>query len=234
MLLRLSGKKTKVDILDNFDEEVELDDIPLYMDEESGDELYLFSDILKADEIRIAKKYGISTYNIFELVLLYADVNQRREGIKQKFRFNKMLFYLDKELQKEYGEDSLVFDKMGVARAGPIPVHLKDDINELKSKKLIDIRVVKDGNTVKGSKENWEKFKNRGSIECLLTKRGRKLAKNIWYELDPEIREITIDIKQKLLFLDTEELKRKVHEEYPEYRKDYSQNDTETFEEFLM
>ncbi|KKM62434.1 hypothetical protein LCGC14_1521760, partial [marine sediment metagenome] len=31
MLLRLSGKKTKVDILDNFDEEVELDDIPLYM-----------------------------------------------------------------------------------------------------------------------------------------------------------------------------------------------------------
>lgn len=35
------------------------------------------------------------------------------------------------------------------------------------------------------------------------------------------------------MYIDTEVLKEKVHKEYPEYRKNYSEVDKESFEEFL-
>jgi len=42
-----------------------------------------------------------------------------------------MLFYVWKKLEEEYGEDVIIFDEMVAARAGPIPIHLGDDIKEL-------------------------------------------------------------------------------------------------------
>lgn len=60
-----------------------------------------------------------------------ADVKQRKNIIKEKSRFNKMLFYVWKKLEEEYGEDVIIFDEMVAARAGPIPIHLGDDIKEL-------------------------------------------------------------------------------------------------------
>lgn len=232
-MLTLTGEKKNIEVLDGNNKRAELEDIPLYIEEETGEELYLFSDLIKADERRIAKKYRISEYNIFELALLYADVKQRKKAIRQKFRFNKMLFYIDKKLEEEYGKDSLIFDKMGQARAGPIPIHLGDDIKDLNEKKYIEIYLVKDGKKIAGSKENWEKLKNTASIECILTRKGHRLAKEIWQELDIRMKEIIIEVKEDLMYIDTEILKQKVHSEYPEYKKNYIDNDKETFEKFL-
>jgi len=232
-MLKLSGEKTNIEVLDGNNKRAELEDIPLYIEEETGEELYLFSDLIKADERRIAKKYSISEYNIFELVLLYADVRQRKNAIRQKFRFNKMLFYIWKKLEEEYGEDSLIFDKMGEARAGPIPIHLFDDIKDLNEKKYIEIYLVKDGKKIAGSKENWEKFKSTASIECILTRKGHRLAQELWKELDERMREIIVEVKEDLMYIDTELLMEKVHKEYPQYRKNYIEPDKETFEEFL-
>ncbi|MCP6718617.1 MAG: hypothetical protein KJI71_00110 [Patescibacteria group bacterium] len=233
-MLTLTGEKTSIKVLDVKNKKAELEDIPLYREEDTGDELYLFSDLIKADERRIAKKYGISEYNIFELALLYADVKQRKKAIRQKFRFNKMLFYIEKKFEEEYGEDSFLFDEMGAARAGPIPVHLGEDIKDLNEKKYIEIYLVRDGKKISGSKENWEKFKHTASIECILTRKGHRLAKEIWEELDIRMKEIIVEVKEDLMYIDTELLMQKVHDEYPEYRKNYTENDKETFEEFLM
>jgi len=236
MILKSTDKKTLVKALDNNYASVILEDVPIYIMEDTGEELVTLADVIKADERRMAKKYDINIYNIFELALLFAPVYQKKNAIRQKFRFNKMLFYVWKDLQKEYGENTLIFDKMGVARAGPVPIHLKDDIKELQKKDLIDIYLVKDGKKIPGSRKEWEELKDKkiASIECALTKEGLKLARNIWVDLDPEMKEIILDVKKELFYLDTEVLKDKVHEEYPEYKKDYTKNDTESFEEFLI
>ena len=90
MTLKLTNKK--IDI--KMDKEKVLEDIPLYEYEGLGDRV-LFSDLFKAEEKRIAKKHGINVYNIFELALLYADVKQRKNAIRQKFRFNKKYLAID-------------------------------------------------------------------------------------------------------------------------------------------
>jgi len=233
IILKKTDRTTAVKALDNQYNKIKLEDVPIYIEESTGEELVMFADVLKSDEQRIAKKYGIGEYNIFEIALLYADVKQRKMGIRQKFRFNKMLFYLKKRLEEEYGEDVLIFDEMGIARAGPIPIHLKEDIKQLKKEEIIEISIIKDGKRIPGSKENWEKYKSQGSIECILTKKGEEIAQLIWRDLDPEMREIIVSVKEDLFYMDTETLKNKVHREYPEYKKNYTENDNETFVDYL-
>lgn len=235
-LLRNTEKTTEVNILDNKHKEVVLKNVPVYIEEDTGDEVFTFGDILKADQQRIVKKYGIKEYNVFELALLFADVKQRRNAIRQKFRFNKMLFYVQKRLEEEFGKETLIFDKMGSARAGPVPVHLKEDIKDLKARELIEIYLIKDNKKVPGSKDTWEKLKDKlqASIECSLTKKGEKLAKKLWNDLDDYMKRIILNVKIELMYLDTEKLKEKVHKEFPEYKMNYTENDTETFEEFLI
>lgn len=235
-ILSNTEKEIRVKILDNQNKKVILKNVHVYIEKDTGDEVITFGDILRADQRRIARKYCISEYNIFELALLYADVKQKRNAIRQKFRFNKMLFYVWKGLEEEYGEKAIVFDDMIAQRAGPIPVHLKDDIKELKNKELIEIYLVKDNNKVPGSKETWEELKDKlqASIECNLTVKGEKLAKKIWLDLDDETRKIILKAKTKLMYLDTEKLKEKVHKEFPEYKRDYTKNDTETWEKLLV
>ena len=151
--------------------------------------------------------------------------NQKRNAIRQKFRFNKMLFYIKKKLDEEFGEDVFIFDKMGTARAGPIPIHLGEDIKQLQTDGLIDIYLVRDNKKIPKSKKNWEIIKGKAgaSIECNLIKKGEILAK-----------EIMLDVKRELLYIDTQELKKKIHSEYPEYKMNYIENDNETFKPYLV
>ena len=228
MILKITERKTNVETLDNRNNEIILEDVPIYIEEESGEELVTLADIIRADEQRIAKKYNIDIYNIFELALLYADVKQRGKNIRQQFRFNKMLFYISKKLNEEYGENILIFDEMKKEKNGPIPIHLKEDMKKLQQEGIFDVYLVKKGAKIPGSKKDWD-TKKWISIECTLTNKGEDLAKKIWSELDPEMREIILEVKEKLNYMKTGKLKKKVHKEYPEYRKIYIQNDKESF-----
>ena len=228
MILKLTEKKTSIETLDNQNKEILLEDVPIYIEEETGEELVSFTDVLRADERRIAKKYNVDIYNIFELGLLYADVRQRGKSIRQQFRFNKMLFYVGKRLEEEYGEDILIFDEMKKREDGPIPIHLKEDMKKFQQEGIFDVYLVKKGKKIPGSKEDWD-TKKWISIECTLTNKGEDLAKKIWSELDPEMREIILEVKEKLYYMKTGKLRKKVHKEYPEYRKIYTQEDKETF-----
>lgn len=232
MMLKLTEKKTNVETLDNQNNEILLEDVPIYVKEDTGEELVTLADVIKADERRIAKKYNIEIYNIFELALLYADVKQRGKSIRQQFRFNKMLFYIGKKLEEEYGENVLIFDEMKKAPNGPIPIHLKEDMKKLQQEGIFDVYLIKKGKKIPGSRNDWDSGRWI-SIECTLTNKGEDLAQKIWSEIDPEMREIILDVKEKLYYMKTGKLKKKVHKEYPEYKKSYIQNDTETFDYLL-
>lgn len=235
MILNITDKKLNIESLDNQNKKVLLENIQVYVEEGTDDEYITLGDMLCANEKRIAKNYNITEFNIFELALLYADVNQKTKSIKQKFRFNKMLFYIGKELENIYGTNTLIFDEMVAARSGPIPLHLKEDIERLQQDGIIDIFLEKNGKKVPGSKQDWLKMKGpeSGSIVCALTKKGEEIAKGIWKDLDLEIKDVIVKVKQKLFYTDTEVLREKVHEEYPEYKKTYVENDIETFEYFM-
>lgn len=125
---------------------------------------------------------------------------------------------------------------MPVQISGPIPIHLGKDIKKLQTDGLIDVYLVKDNKKIPGSKENWAQIKGKAgaSIECALTEKGEKVVRKIWDDLDIEIRQIILDVKRDLFYMDTKELKEKVHSEYPEYKKIYVENDIETFEPYLI
>lgn len=231
-MLKPSGNNIKIEILDNDYKEVELEEIPLYMEEESDEEIFLFSDVLTTNQKRIAKKFNLSVYNIFELALLYADVRQRKKSIRQQFRFNKMLFYIGKKLEEEYGDNVLIFDGVKKAPNGPIPIHLKEDMKKFQQEGILDVYLTKKGKKIPGSKEDWD-TKKWISIECTLTNKGEDLAKKIWSELDLEMREIIIEVKKELYYMKTGKIKRKVHKEYPKYREIYIQDDEESFDYLL-
>ena len=231
---------TYVRTKDNSNKVVVLEEIPIYIDKEKENKVITLADVIKANQKRIAKKFGISVYNIFELALLYADVKQRSKVINQKFRFNKMLFYIWKEIEKVYGENSIIFDKMWVGQEGPIPANLLSDLIQFQNNEIAQIFLIEEGKKIADSKKNWEEIKKtkkeegiRVSLACGLTRKGEELSKKIWTELDPEIREITLKVKENLYFMKTKEIKNLVHKEYPEYRKFYTREDKETFN-FLM
>ncbi|MEX2682421.1 MAG: hypothetical protein Q6373_012540, partial [Candidatus Sigynarchaeota archaeon] len=204
-------------------------DIPIYEDEETREEFFTLADFLRAEQKRVARKHGITVFNTFELLTLYADVKSKIKGIKQKFRFNKIMFYIGKRLEKEFGEGTLIFDEMCKARAGPVPRHLGEDMALLEAKGLVKIHVDRDGKKIPGSEKEWRKLiKNKvGACVVELTPAGEDLARSIWAEADEDILDIIYKVKRDLIYLDTEQLKEKVHKEYPEWKKDYVENDTE-------
>lgn len=90
------------------------------------------------------------------------------------------------------------------------------------------------GKKISGNKENWEQIKSTASIEYILTRKGHKLAQNLWKELDERMKEVIVEVKEELMYIDNELSMKKVHEEYPEYRMNYTEPYKETFEEFLI
>lgn len=230
MVMKLTDETTRVEL----SEGKALDGIPLY--QYQGNERVKFSDLIKAEERWIAEKNNISIFNIFELALLYADVKQKRNAIREKYRFNKMLFYIWKKLEEEFGEDVFIFDKMVAARAGPIPASLTEDIKNLEARKLLEIYLVKDGKILPGSRKNWQaiKGKAKAGIECNLTKEGLNVARNVWRDLDPELHEIILAVKKEINYMDRNKIKTKVHKDYPMYKKNYIKEDKDSFEKFLL
>ncbi len=240
MILISTENKTVIRSRDNNNEIVILRDIPIYRDIETGRDLITLNDVIKAEQLRVAKKFNIDVFNIYELSLLYADVRQRGKIIKEKYRFNKMLFYLWKELEDLYGENVLIFDNMVSADQGPIPAHLENDLISLQNQDLIDVFLLEKAKKIPESKSKWKQLKKkkeskgiRPALACGFTNKGEELAKAIWVDLDSEIRETILKVKEKFYFMKTKDIKKKVHKEFPEYRNTYSKEDRETFK-FLM
>ncbi|MDP2767900.1 MAG: hypothetical protein Q8O41_10725 [Candidatus Methanoperedens sp.] len=220
--LREGGKKmaeikewtstvTDVDSVDWKGREITLRDVPA---EQSGKEIRVrLDDIMKAEQQYLAGEYGLRPTHIRELLLLYAPGKFIKTGyIEQKFRFNKMLFHEWKKLEKNGYGDSYIFDEFVSARAGPVPVNLKEDLKGLEAQSFI--------------KAKWAERPGESS-KFELTQHGKEIAKSLWDNTPTNIRDTIIQTKEELFLVDAEQLKDRFHKEYPEYKKEYIEPDTE-------
>src|SRR2546425_31687 len=101
--------------------------------------------IVEADEVvqeeqkLTAARLGLSPREANILLFLYAPGPRFTENgyIEEKYRFNKMLFKLWKELDKEGLGQSFLHDGFRADRRGPVPENLGEDSKALEAKGLV-------------------------------------------------------------------------------------------------
>lgn len=205
--------KVVVESVDWEGREIVLDQVPAEFNKEKNLTRVDIDEVIKAEQKFIAKENGLDPRELQVLWLIHADSRFFKSGyIEQKFRFNKMLFYLWKRMDKEGYENAFIHDEFKSARAGPIPIHLGEFLRDLEKKDIIKVR--------------WAKRPGE-SLKCQLTKLGEKIAKSIWNKTPTDIKGITRKTKEELFLIDATQLKKKVHKEYPEYKRTYTELDRE-------
>lgn len=174
------------------------------------------SEVAKAEMQMIAQEHCLESRDVALLLMLYAKPGLFKEGeVHYKYHLNKMLFYQWMNTEKEFG-DSLPHDSFRAADKGPIPVNLWDDLKRFEKHGLIELKF-----------DRWGKTKAEASLKTILTQSGLKLADELWKKVDPEIRKITLETKEEIFPLDPETVMKKVHKEFPEYKKTYVEPDLE-------
>ena len=215
MMVNSNWVNTKEDIVSvNWKgEEIILKNVPVEKNAKTGLVRVDVDEILKAEQKLIAQQQNLEPIAIPELLFLFADTRFFKGGeIKEKYKFNKMLFYFWKNLEKQGFGDSYIIDDFVSGRAGPIPKNLKDSMIELEKKGLVKIC--------------WSDNIKKPST-FTLTSKGFEVSKDIWTQTPDLVKKMVIEVKQDLALLDPTALKEKVHREFPEYRKTYIEVDAE-------
>lgn len=167
--------------------------------------------VVKTRLDEIAFSHGIKPRESMLLLLMYAPLGNFQGGfVFRKYNLNKMLFYQWKELEKIGLGNSFEKYTFKADKRGPVPAELRDDLENLVQKKLIE----------KTGGQN-------STLHAKLTPVGEGLAKKVWNEFDMEYQEISKKVKDKILPLDPGHLKEIVHSEYPEYKVKYTELDSE-------
>jgi DNA-binding PadR family transcriptional regulator len=169
-------------------------------------------------EIRdIASRHGLIPRDVALLLMLLAKPGPFKEGeVIYKYHLNKLLFYQWKELEMTGYHDALPRDEFEAYPRGPVPKNLADDLKRLQEKGLIETR-----------RKQWGKSEIQASVRTVLTDNGLKVAKEVWEEVPDPVKLITLKVKERIFPLDPATVRDRVHREYPEYRKTYTQLDEE-------
>jgi DNA-binding PadR family transcriptional regulator len=195
-------------------EEITLKNVPVEKNCKTGLVRVDIDEILKAEQKLIAEQQNLDQpIAIPELLFLFADTRYFKGGeIKEKYKFNKMLFYLRERLKELGFGDSYIIDEFVSGRAGPIPKHLKESMIELEKKGFVKI--------------SWSDNIKKPTV-FTLTDRGIEVSKAIWEQIPDLVKKTIIQVKEDIALLDPTALKEKVHKEFPEYRKTYTELDAE-------
>lgn len=205
--------KEDVQSVDLQGREITLKGVPALKDSKTGAVRVQLEDVSKAEQEFLAREKGIDPLDVHPLLLLYASSKFFEAGyINQAFRFYKMLFSLWKELEKKSYGDSYIYDEFKCARAGPVPAHLKERLVDLEKKGVVEVK--------------WSKSPGK-STECKLTGRGFDIAKSLWDNTPDDVKMTVLKVKEDLFLVDATQIKEKIHKLYPEYKKCYTEVDTE-------
>jgi DNA-binding MarR family transcriptional regulator len=90
---------------------------------------------------------------------------------------------------------------------------LDEDLERLEKKGLVKVR-----------SEQTEYGKSK---RIILTREGTKIADEIWNALPDPYKEIAIKVKERIHPLSPDRVRQLVHNEYPEYKNTYVENDIE-------
>jgi len=195
-------------------EEITLKNVPVEKNAQTGLVRVDVDEILKAEQKLMAEQQNLNRpIAIPELLFLFADTRFFKGGeIKEKYKFNKMLFYLWKKLEEQGFGDSYIIDEFASGRAGPIPIHLKESMKELEKKGLVKIA--------------WSDNIKKPTV-FTLTSKGIDISKAIWEQIPDLVKKTIIQVKEEIALLDPTALKEKVHKEFPEYRRTYTELDAD-------
>jgi hypothetical protein len=127
-----------------------------------------------------------------------------------------MLFYQWKELEKEGLGEAFDHDHFIAKERGPIPEHLEEDIKRLERKGLVKVSLVQ-----------WGKSKEQCSKTTELTEKGLAVAEKICTKVAKPFLEVSLKVKEELFPLNPLTIRNKVHRDYSEYRKTYTEIDAE-------
>jgi DNA-binding PadR family transcriptional regulator len=195
-------------------EPIQLSDVKAIKNVVTGEVLVHPSEIAKAEVRQIAECFNLQPRDVATLLMIQAKPGYFKEGeVFYKYHLQKLLFYLWKTLDKcGYGE-SLPVDHFVAAKNGPKPENLDADLQKLVEKKLITIK-----------KEKWD---NKESKRITLTPEGATTAEAIWKVLPDPYKEVAIKVKERIHPLTPDRVRHLVHNEYPEYKNTYTENDIE-------
>lgn len=132
--------------------------------------------------------------------------------VSRKYSLNKMLFYQWKRLEEQGLGESFPHDEFVADRKGPVPKHIDDDLERLSAAGLVSI----DKPTGRDHKP-WI---------INLTPEGQRVANTILMRSEPWFKQVTTEVKTDIFPLDPERLRRRVHTEYPEYKRKYVEVDS--------
>jgi len=171
-------------------------------------------EVAQAEVRQIAECLGILPQDVGILLMILAKPGYFKEGeVLYKYHLQKLLFYLSKFIDANGYENTLPMDKFKAAKNGPVPEHLDEDLQRLEEKKLIKVQC--------------EESEYGKSKRIILTREGTKVAEELWNALPDPYKEIAIKVKERIHPLSPERVRHLVHNEYPEYKNTYVENDIE-------
>lgn len=171
-------------------------------------------EVAKAEIREIARKFDLEPRDVGFFLMILAKPGPFLEGeVLYKYHLQKLLFYLWKGLGKHGYADSLPRDEFIAAENGPVPENMKDDLQRLETLGLLTTKP-----------EKWDEYT---SMRIILTDKGTHLSKRLWEEVPVPYKHVALEVKEKIYPLDPETVRRRVHEEYPEYKDSYVKNDIE-------
>jgi hypothetical protein len=172
-------------------------------------------DVIQAEQRWIAGELGLTPREANILLMLYAPGPRFTEPgyVEEKYRFNKLLFSVWKELEKEGLGQSFLHDSFRAERRGPVPDNLETDSKSLETKGFTKVR--------------WGGKKAKTSFRWDLTAEGWNRAKQLYNQTPQAMRDAVSRAKNGLFLLDSTQMMHKIHELYPEYKKAYRERDEE-------
>jgi hypothetical protein len=174
-------------------------------------------DVAQAEIRQIAGKHGLIPRDVALFLIWYAKPGNFEGGeVLYKYHLNKMLFYQWKELEKQNFKETLPHDEFISARNGPVPKNINEDLDRLEKMGV-----------VRSQYKKWGEGETQRSRRTMLTDEGLKIAMQLWNEVPEPFKKVSLKVKEQLFALDPATVRKKVHREYPEYRKTYLEPDME-------
>lgn len=207
-------EETSIDTVNWKGEPIHLTGVKALKSSKTGEvRIYPF-DMVKAEVKQIADYLEITPDDVGTLLMILAKPGYFKEGeVLYKYHLQKLLFYLWKSIDANGYENTFPLDKFKAAKNGPVPEHLDQDLERLEKKDLIKIRC-----------EQTEYGKSK---RIILTREGTKIADEVWKALPDPYKEIAIKVKERIHPLSPDRVRQLVHNEYPEYKNTYVENDIE-------
>lgn len=209
--------ETRIDIdtVDWRGNPIHLKGVPAIKNAKTGKVRVYPSEVAKAEIKMLAEQQSLEPRDVALLAILYVKPGPFKEGeVHYKYHLNKMLFYLWKNMEKEHLGETYPRHEFVPARRGPIPKNLTNDLKRLEKKGIISLSWYK-----------WGKDPKQASLITELTPSGLAIAEKLWNQIFGPFREITLKTKEQIFPLDPKTIQKKVHREFPEYKKMYVELD---------